>query len=499
VSVQLGEGGKERIRRWGAWVGFRLRRRGTRLKLAWWSWRRWRAAGQNRHTPLRVFAYLDEVSVYSLIASRLGAIAAEFTNTQTESLQNQSGISGRLGTTGVASAGADTRQISTNSQQSQVVRRSMIQTTFREFREYEKERFAISLPEDKSDETPSEAMPNIVSWDDVLGNEEVLKKHHLILDEEKLDRGALVEVKVVLETHASFQASAVFEAIAGMIAEKPDLFGTSADEMEGAMFFKRIVDRLLAGLIPLRGVVADCAVVTLSGRRLIVHRDVYEKLATVGLDGGGRVQPVQLHVVGVAEEALFWKDIRRVLFSQAEFFALCRVSRPGLQEERSWSPMKLAQVIGSVAPEVEKDINELSLESMFNRNGTEHRARDEDLAARRALMEYATSLLDDNGRSLRATDLGELDAVIYERLKQFGTVEQKYSGFKAIEEHLANRFREMEINGEEEHGRRETALASAGLTYLDDGLPSEVVESNGEVALGERALILDTEFIAIYW
>lgn len=139
------------------------------------------------------------------------------------------------------------------------------------------------------------------------------------------------------------------------------------------------------------------------------------------------------------------------------------------------------------------------MESMFNRNGTEHRARDEDLAARKALMEYATSLLDDNGCSLRAADLGELDAVIYERSKLFGTVEQKYSGFKAIEEHLANRFREIEINSEEEHGRRETALASAGLTYLDDGLPSEVVESNVEVAPGERALILDTEFIAIYW
>lgn len=499
MSVRLDENRGGRIRRWAKWVGFRFRRRRTRLKVAWWSWRRWQAAGQNRHTPLREFVYLDEVSVYSLIASRLGAIAAEFTNTQTESLQNQSGISGRLGTTGVASAGADTRRISTNSQQSQVVRRSMIQTTFREFREYEKERFAVSLPEDEADETPSEAMPNIVSWDDVLGNEEVLKKHHLLLDEEKLDRGALVEVKVVLETHASFQASAVFEAIAGMIAEKPDLFGTNADEMEGAMFFKRIVDRLLAGLIPLRGVVADYAVVTLSGRRLIVHRDVYEKLATVGLDGDGRVQPVPLHVVGVAEEALFWKDIRRVLFSRAEFFALCRVSRPGLQEERSWSPMKLAQVIGSVAPGVERKINELSLEGIFNSDGTENGARDEDLAARRALMEYASSLLDDNGCSLAAGDWSEIDAVINERSRQFDTMEQKYSSFKAIEEHLTGRFSEIEINGDEELGRRETALASAGLYHWNDGLPGEVVRSNGEVEPEERALILDTEFIAIYW
>jgi hypothetical protein len=498
MSVRLGENRGGRIRRWRAGIGLYIRRRITRLKLAWWSWRRWRAAGQNRHTPLREFVYLDEVSVYSLIASRLGPIAAEFSETQTESLQDQSGVSGRLGA-GNTSAGADTRRISTNSQQSQVVRRSMIQTTFREFREYEKDRFAVSLPEDKADETPNEVMPNIASWEDVLGNEEVLKKHHLLLDEEKLDRGALVEVKVVLETHASFQASAVFEAIAGLIAEKPDFFGTNADEMEGALFFKRMVDRLLVGLIPLRGVVVDYAVVTLCGRRFIVHRELYEKLAAVGLNESGRIQPVPLHVVGVSEEALFWKEIRRVLFSRAEFFVMCRVSRSGLQEERSWSPMKLAQVIGSVAPGVERKINELSLESIFNADETENGVRNEDLAARRALIEYATSLLDDKGCSLGAAEVSELYALVSERSGEFGTVEQKFSGFKAVEEYLAGRFGDIEIDGDEELGRRETALASAGLSYWDDDLPREVVESNGEVDSEGRALILDTEFIAIYW
>ena len=97
MSVRLGENRGGRIRRWRAGIRLYTRRRITRLKLAWWSWRRWRAAGQNRHTPLREFVYLDEVSVYSLIASRLGPIAAEFSETQTESLQDQSGVSGRLG------------------------------------------------------------------------------------------------------------------------------------------------------------------------------------------------------------------------------------------------------------------------------------------------------------------------------------------------------------------------------------------------------------------
>lgn len=498
MSVQLKEARKGRMRRWSAWGGLAIRKRIAALKLAWWSWRRWRAASKNRDTPLREFIYLDEVSIYSLIASRLGPIAAEFSETKTESLQDQSGVSGRLGATGVASVGADTRQVSTNSQQSQVVRRSIIQTTFRQFREYEKDRFAVSLPED-TNEAPDDELPNIASWDDVLDNKEILRRHHLLFDEEALGRGALVEVKVVLETHESFQVSAVFEALAGMIAEKPEFFGTNADEVEDAMFFKRIVDRLLVGLIPLRGVVADYAVVTLSGKRFIVHRDLCERLARVETNEKKEVRPVPLHVVGVAEEALFWKNIKRLLFSRTEFLVMCRMSRAGLQEEKSWSPMKLGQVIGSVAPEIERKINELSLESIFNSAGTENETQDEDLAARRALMEYATSLLDDNGCNLGASEVGELYALVSERSGEFGSAEQKFSGFKVIEEYLSERFDEIEIDGDEELERRETALASAGLTYWDHGLPSGNDGSKGETDPEGQALILDTEFIAIYW
>lgn len=496
MSIQLREGRRGRIRRWGTRVGLAIRREIDSLKAAYKSWRQWRAAGKNRHTPLREFIYLDEVSVYSLIASRLGPIAAEFSDTQTESLQDQVGVSAGVGAGGV-SARTDTRQISTKSQQSQVVRRSIIQTTFRQFREFEKSRFAISLPQD-TDETPKSEMPDIASWDDLLKHEEVLKNHRLLFDEEKLDRGALVEVRVVLETHATFQVSTVFQALAEMIAEKPDFFGTETDVLEDGKFVKRIVDRLLVGLIPLRGVVIDYAVVVLSGRRFIVHRDLCEKLATVELDGGNRVHPVPLHVVGVAEEALFWKDIKRVLFSRAEFLVMCRMSSSGLKEVDSWSPMKLGQVIGSVAPDIERQINALSLEGIFNAAESENETQDDGLAARRALLEYAASLLDDKGCSLGATEFSELDAMISERSSEFRTADQQFSAFKAIEEYMASRFGVIEIDADEEYGRRQTALASVGLSYLHSE-PSTEVTANDEADSEEHPLILDTEFIAIYW
>src|SRR3712207_8144694 len=50
----------------------------TRLRI-WFRRRRLkRAAKKQQVAPLREFVYLDEVSVYSLNASRLGSIAAEF-------------------------------------------------------------------------------------------------------------------------------------------------------------------------------------------------------------------------------------------------------------------------------------------------------------------------------------------------------------------------------------------------------------------------------------
>ena len=50
--------------------------------------RRWRKAGRNEDEPLREFVYLDDVSVYSLVASQVGMIVTELTETQATSLQS---------------------------------------------------------------------------------------------------------------------------------------------------------------------------------------------------------------------------------------------------------------------------------------------------------------------------------------------------------------------------------------------------------------------------
>lgn len=71
-------------------------------------WRRRRAARKERSTPLREFVYLDEVSVFSLLASRVGAIAAEFTATESTSLRNEVGTSADL-SAGLVKSGISSR------------------------------------------------------------------------------------------------------------------------------------------------------------------------------------------------------------------------------------------------------------------------------------------------------------------------------------------------------------------------------------------------------
>ena len=51
----------------------------------------------NHHGSLREFVYLDEVSVYSILASRKDGIATEFTESQTASLNSEVGSSIGIG------------------------------------------------------------------------------------------------------------------------------------------------------------------------------------------------------------------------------------------------------------------------------------------------------------------------------------------------------------------------------------------------------------------
>ena len=112
---------------------------------AWWrSWRRKRRirrAAKAPQSPLREFVYLDETSVCSLVAARVGSIADTLTATQSESLQSE--VSASVGVSSGLKAGLDSRVTGGQSRSSQILRKTVIQSTFKELHDMEKDRLVV--------------------------------------------------------------------------------------------------------------------------------------------------------------------------------------------------------------------------------------------------------------------------------------------------------------------------------------------------------------------
>lgn len=478
----------------GRWLTHRRlwwRRQRTAVRVAFRQWRRRRKAAKNRDTPLREFIYLDEVSIYSLNASRLGAIAAEFTDTETTSLQSGGEVS-LSGNVGAAKAGAKATGSSTRTQQSQVVRRSIVQTTFREFYEHEKDRLATrAVPDDVE-------IHQINTLDELIKAEEALKIDGLIVDPKRLARGALLEMEVELDTESIFQFSTLLQTLVEIIEENTNLFGVDEEAFKEGMAYGRIIERLLAELVPIRGLAVDYVRIKPGERELIAHRKLSELLLANGLADDQQLETAPLYVVGVTEEALYWKDIRRVLFSGTRFRVLCRMARDGIQN--SWTPIKLRDVLAKMAPELAKPIDALAFGDFFGRNGSEGEETDDGRrrALRGALNDYTASLAKAYGKSLTPDDLLNLQDIVERHQDCFQTTSTIKASFDAIAKCVADSFG-IELDASAEKERRLQALAEAGLSLTGELEPATEHSGNASSPPDREEYVLDSEFIAIYW
>lgn len=307
-----------------------------RVRSAAWLRRRRRLRAAKSQAPLREFVYLDDVSVYSLIASRLGPVAAEFTDTETTSLQSEIAATGGTAVP-LFKAEAKSRLQSTRGRESQVLRKSIVQTTFKELYELEQSRLLLR-PAEANDERPdADGIGGLAAWAAQSGSPWTVSPERLV-------RGRLIELEVELAPEPIFQFSTAVSTMLDIARDAPEIAQTAGyEQLAQVESVGRILEKLLAGLIPVRGRALDYAAVELSNGHQLIHRDV---LATAGLLATSR--PV--NVVGVAEEALFWKDIRRILFAGSPYRVLCRVGRGGLQP--SWTPVKLTDVFRDIVPGV---------------------------------------------------------------------------------------------------------------------------------------------------
>ncbi len=323
------------------------------VPLRFWKWIRRRKARSPREDSYgvrREFVYLDEVSVLSILASRTGRIPTE--STESRSASHSSEVESSVGVGfGGAKASLGGKMQTGQVQASRVSSKAIIQSNFKNL--YDIERADLVLKPASHDHLPT--VDSIPGLEGLLGSSE---GSGLLVDVTALHRGELLEVEVDLEADPIFRMATIITTFVELMEDNAELMQRVVPgQLREIRSVARLLESLLAGLVPIRGRLVDFEWIRIGSRELLVHRSVLEQMPA-----NACIQAYPAFLVGVAERDLFWKDIRRVLFSQARYTVFCRLATTGLIEH--WSPVKMADVFSGITSDFDEMICGLGDELM---------------------------------------------------------------------------------------------------------------------------------------
>jgi len=420
---------------------------------------------------------LDEVSLTSLLVSQRDTIPEHVTSGR--SVSEQAEISAKASVDAVAAkAESATRYQTANSSSVESSRKAVVQTLFNELRDDED--LPISLHDDATG-------PVMLPRDAATSEGEGVRGWGA----DDLHRGQLIEVEVVLEGDPVFKLGTMVSEFSAMAAEYPQMAGPSGLAMLHEIEpIKKVLDRLLAGLIPIRARACNFSVVTLNGQDYVVRSSAAAEL-------GVPVHP--LEVVGVTEHIGYWKDIRRVLFSSGQFKLLCRVARPGIHE--TWTPVKVAHLFGDVAPTLVQQIDALGKAGTSGLPGLP--AGQPQLTLLRALAAYADEIAPTANGGLqpaRTTELIEIAA----RVADESSPSAQRQAFAEVRDLLVDRIPGHAKDPEKDVASRQMARVHAGLAVFPSGASVTTARNEAEAiatdsASSGEAKLVDVEGVAIYW
>ena len=294
-------------------------------------------APENLTGLLREFVYLDEVSVYSILASRKGAITTEFTESQTASLNSDIGGSVGVGFGGTK-ARFDSKVQAGHVQGSQVLRKAIIQTSFKELYDIEQASLALSPPD-------AHSMPTVKGLSNIEETLDSLAKDNWLVDPTAMRRGDLLEVVVELEAESIFRMASVITTLQELMEDNEKIFGHAiTTQLPQMRSMAQVLEGLLVGLVPIRGRLVDYVSASIGGRDVLIHHALLDQI-----DPATWPETHTAFVVGVAQRDLFWKDIRRILFSKARYTVFCRLATEGVV--KTWHPVKAADVLAGIVPQ----------------------------------------------------------------------------------------------------------------------------------------------------
>jgi hypothetical protein len=442
-------------------------------------------AAKSITAPLREFVYLDEVSVYSLLASRQGALPTEYTHTETRSAADTFGSSFGA-TVGPVRTGTSSRSESSQSQSTQVLRKSSVQAAFRDLYLGEEDKLGLSPPPRGQDP------PRIDSWADIEKGTGTAPFDNWIIDPAHLSRGELIEIEVELQAERIYRYSSIFTAMENIAEEGRAFFDAELrSQIRSIRSINSILNRLLVGLIPVKCRAVDYRITKISGRDFIIHKRLLSQLPDDDIPHCD-----DLYIVGVTEEASFWKDVRRILFSGSHYRIMCRLNHSDIR--RSWVPVKLVDVLSEIAPSLARDIDQIDLRrDQLAQDDTE--ADDSHQRLMLAVVDFGIMLSENYGLTATPEDLlKEFSASISEvdPLDVEARRELFHRTANSISKQLSVTPDPIAVAR-----LREKAILQSGLNL--DGSVAEnqeqVRQDDPTPGIGHENIVIDTEIVAIYW
>ena len=459
----------------------------------WLRRRRNRRLNEDSYRGRREFVYLDEVSVLSILASRTGGIATEFTERRSASQSRE--IKGSLGVgLGGAKANLGTQMQTGQVEESQVLRRAIVQTSFKELYDIERPNL-LPRPASAGD------LPTV----DSIGDLERLlcspAGTGLLVDPSTLHRGELLEIEIELDADPIFRMATIITTLVGLMEDNKELLQNATTQLPEIRSVARLLDSLLSGLVPIRGRLVDFEWIRICSRDVLVHRSLLSQMPT-----GAIPEACPAFLVGVAQSDLFWKDIRRVLFSQARYTVFCRLATNGLTDR--WSPVKMADIFSGITSDFDEMIRELGDELMsgFKRDVRSATARttvdappamlNHDAQHRELLLRnYAESLAGYHKRNIEPSAIEALTHGVSFAENWLDSVDAYRPVFAEVTRKVDDSL-EVATPPSVAHELRCQALGQLGV--------QETVKIDGSTACGNlpeppRERFLDSEIIAIYW
>lgn len=427
--------------------------------------------------PLREFVYLDEVSLRSILVSQNSTIPESVSDAISRA--DEAEITGTISANalGIGSEVASRYQAS-KSNSTQSSRKAVVQTLFKEFRDLSLE-FKLAHKEaapkqlkDRSD------IANVVDPTIAVRADEFI-------------RGSLVEVEVTLAVDPVFKLGAMMTEWKSMADEHPGMFGE-----EGMLGFLRdsepimdVLDRFLAELVPIKSKAVHYRVVKVNGYEYIV-----DKRAIKDLD----IKSRPLYIVGVTEKIGYWKDLRRVLFSNANFTVMCRVARSGIHDR--WTPVKLADLFTDVAPGFVDQINAIkSPKAPSVASESSITTHQQTMSA--ALHEYRTELVKALDCEVDIENQQAFENLVSRLASgQLSPAAQRLA-FEEVRASTISLNNLVEVGVDQDLLLRQHAREAAGLELFpaSTGLSTTPTASSPALPTKRTARMLDVEVIGIYW